>query len=47
MAKVEPEKRGRQVDIQSNKLGFEETKLAVEAPGAFEVSKAEAVLEAL
>lgn len=32
--KVELEKRGRQVDIQSNKLGFEETKLAVEADKA-------------
>ena len=32
--KIELDKRGRQVDIQANKLGFEETKLAVEADKA-------------
>jgi len=32
--KIEPEQRGRQVDIQANKLGFEETKLAVDADKA-------------
>lgn len=31
---IEPDKRGRQVDIQASKLGFEETKLAVEADRA-------------
>ncbi|MEO8498402.1 MAG: hypothetical protein ABI614_25345, partial [Planctomycetota bacterium] len=32
--KIAPDDRGRQVDIQSSKLGFEETKLAVEADKA-------------
>jgi hypothetical protein len=32
--KIAADKRGRQVDIQANKLGFEETKLAVEADKA-------------
>ena len=32
--KVAPDERGRQVDIQASKLGFDETKLAIEADKA-------------